>query len=135
VHQRDALAHRAAGGQDVVHDEDAGSGRERLAPPENTDTLLRLRIARLDSQAAGDVVGEDDSGRGGAEDDLYAVVGKAAGDLVAHRLQEARVLGEPELFQILAAVQPGRELEVAGQKRPGLLKEGKRLFIGHKTAS
>ena len=110
----EGVAHGTAGGEDVVHDEDAVGGGGRVAAPEGATVTLvgALGEGGADAELAGDLEGQQDAAGGRPGDDGDAVVGEARGEGAADGLGGARVGEQLELLDVAVAVPPGGEQEV-----------------------
>src|SRR6267143_1381607 len=124
------LAGRAAGGDDVLDDEAALTGRQREPAPQPHHAVLALRKERAHAERARHLVGHEDAADGGGEHALGAGVAERGGQRVAEPRRVLRILKNQRRLQINVGVQARRQAEVAPHERAGLFIQFEGLPLG-----
>ena len=117
---RDGLAGRAAGGDDVLDDEDPLGGGEREAPAQRQPAVAPFGEDGPDAERAGHLVSDDHAAEGRGQDHARRQRTHPRRHRRAERRGPRRVLEHQRALQVARAVQAGRELEMPLQQGAGV---------------
>ena len=131
AHDGDRFLNAPALGEDILNDEQLFGGRNFESPTERQFAFRFLHKNEAKPQLAGYFLAKHQSTQGRREDGGGAEGAHFVGQFRDELFHDGHLLESQGALEILAAVQPAAEHEMAFQQRPAVTKKLQHFALGH----